>query len=128
MAVGVYAGSSASGVTALPSPISIKTSLEIIWDENTGRAQSGTNKAKMIGDVVAQKKTYEIQWGVLTQSEYDSIVAKLPAGFFYFAMATTKAGAESIATKYYRSEIKYDVLSVGNATYYKDLTVSVIEQ
>lgn len=128
MAVGIYAGTSASNLTLLPSPVSVKTSLEIIWDENTGRAQSGENKAKMIGSVVATKHTFEIQWGILTQAEYNTITSKLTAGFFYFAMATTSAGAESIATKYYRSEIKYDVLPVGNATYYKDMTVSVIEQ
>ena len=128
MAIGIYAGSTASGVALLPSPVEVKPSKEIIWSEDTGRAQSGANKAKMIGTVVDEKTTYSIKWGVLTSTELSSITSKLKAGFFYFAMASTLASAQSNAIKCYRSEINYDVLSVGSETYYKDVAVSVIEQ
>jgi hypothetical protein len=128
MAIGVYAGSTASGVTALPSPVSIKPSHEIIWSENTGRAQSGTNRAKMIGDVVAEKKTYAIQWGILTEAQFGQITAKLTAGFFYFAVATTLAAARSAAVPFYRGEIQYEILPVGSQTYYNNVSISVIQQ
>lgn len=129
MAIGIYAGASANGVTLLPSPVEVKPTHEIIWSQNTGRAQetSGT-PGKMIGDVVAEKKTYSIKWGILTGTEFSSITSKLTAGFFYFAMATSLASAKSSAVQYYRSEISYDVLPIGATTYYKDVTVSVIER
>lgn len=128
MAIGIYAGTSASGVTLLPSPVEVKPTMEIIWSENTGRAQSGANQAKMIGDVVAQKSTYAIKWGILNATELASITSKLTAGFFYFAMADSLASARNNAKPFYRSEIAYEVLPIGTTTYYKDLTVSVIEQ
>lgn len=124
----IYAGSSASGMTQLPSPVELKTTREQIWSENTGRAQSGTNKAKMIGDVVATKRTYAIKWGILTNSELTIITSNLTKGFFYFAAATSAASAEDTASKYYRSEISYDYLQSATQILYKDVTVNVIEQ
>lgn len=128
MALGIYAGSTASGVTLLPSPTDVDESYEIIWDENTGRAQSGVNKAKMIGSVVDEKRTFSIKWGVITDSELTTIKSKLTAGFFYFATATSLASAKSSAIKCYRSEIQGKVLPIGDNIYYKDVSVSVIEQ
>ena len=52
----------ANGV-ALPAPTVIKIDNEIIWSSNTGRTSSGT----MAGDVVAEKKTITIEWGVLRE-------------------------------------------------------------
>ena len=128
MALGIYAGSSASNLTLLPSPTELKPSNELIWSENTGRAQSGTNKAKMVGDVVAEKLTYAIQWGILTQAELTLIQTKLVAGFFYFGVGTSSSQAQSSAKKFYRSPIQYEILPIGNTIYYKSVTVDVIEQ
>lgn len=112
-------------LTELPSPVSLKPSSEIIWSEDTGRAQSGTNKAKMIGSVVDTKEAYEIQWGILTTTQFNAIKTLLPAGFFYFGIGST---APSSPKKFYRSNIQYEVIQVGSAYYYKDVNVSVIEQ
>lgn len=128
MALGIYAGTSINGMSALPSPTDLQPTAELIWSENTGRAQSGANKAKMIGDVVAQKKTYAIKWGVLTQAQMTTIESKLPAGFFYFGVGATLAQAKSNARKYYRSEISSTIFIAGGDYYYKDVAVSVIEQ
>ena len=128
MALGLYAGASASSVTLLPSPTEVKPSHEIIWSEDTGRAQAGVNRAKMIGSVVDEKMSYSCQWGILSQSEFNSIKSKLAPGFFYFAVATTLASAQENAKPYYRSEISYDLLPIGNTIYYKDVAVSVIQQ
>ena len=124
----IYAGSSASGMTQLPSPVELKTTREQIWSENTGRAQSGTNKAKMIGDSITQKLTYQIKWGILTSAQLSVITSNLKRGFFYFAAATSASAAEDNAKKYYRSEISYDIVQSGPSVFYKDATVSVIEQ
>lgn len=127
--MGIYAGASANGVAELPSPVEVKPTREIIWSKNTGRAQetSGT-PGKMIGDVVAEKKTYAIKWGIITGTDLTTITGKLTAGFFYFAMATSLDNAKNNAVEYYRSEISYDVIQVGTTTYYKDVSVSVIQR
>ena len=131
MALGIYAGSSVQGMTVLPSPTDVTTSYEMIWSENTGRAQStadGGVKGKMIGDVIAEKRTYAIKWGLIPDSDMTAVRSKLTTGFFYFGVGTSLAGAQSVATKYYRSEIQGDYLPIGNTIYWKDVTVSVIEQ
>lgn len=124
----IYAGTSASSMSELPSPVELKRSNEQIWSENTGRAQSGTNKAKMIGDVVATKRTYQIKWGILTATQINTINSLLTKGFFYFAAATSSSAAETNAAKYYKSELTYDVIQSGPNVFYKDAAVSVIEQ
>ena len=118
----IWAG---SPLTALPSPVSLKPSHEIIWSEDTGRAQSGENKAKMIGSVVDTKITYEIKWGIISASDLQTIKSYLHSGFFYFGVGET---APSSPKKFYRSNIVYEVLQVGSSVYYKDVQVSVIEQ
>ena len=62
----------ANGV-ALPAPTVIKIDNEIIWSSNTGRTSSGA----MAGDVVAEKKTVTIEWGVLQESEMAKIRKKI---------------------------------------------------
>lgn len=112
----------------LPSPVEVSPTHEVIWSEDTGRAQSGINKAKMIGSVVAQKRTYNIKWGVLTEGEFSSLKSKMPAGFYRFGLGTSVGGATSDSIVVYRSEINYSILPIGNEVYYKDVGCSVIEQ
>ena len=128
MALGIYAGTTVNGMTELPSPVAVKKSKELIWSQNTGRAQSGSNQAKMIGDVVAEKETYNIKWGIITDANLSTITTNLPKGFFYFAMASDLASAKAHPIKCYRSQIDYEVLPVGSTIYIKDATVDVIEQ
>lgn len=128
MAIGIYAGATANTVIALPSPTDLKPSHEIIWSEDTGRAQAGANKAKMIGSVVDEKMSYSIQWGVLTSAELTTLQTQLKPGFFYFAVATSLASAKTSAKPFYRDAITYDILQVGSTTYYKNVAVSVIQQ
>ena len=107
---------------ALPSPTELSTSEEIIWSSNTGRASDGG----MIGTVIAEKRTFQLRWGVLTAAEYESIRTKLAAGFhpFTLVMDGTSATVEA-----YRGTLSGTVLGTfGGATYYKDASVSVIQQ
>lgn len=62
----------------LPAPISISVGDEIIWSSNTGRTASG----KMVGDVIAEKLTLSISWGILTASDVNLIRNSLRTGFF----------------------------------------------
>lgn len=121
----IYAGSSSSSLTELPSPTDIDTSYEQIWSENTGRAQSGSNQASMIGDSKAEKITYNIKWGVISPTQLGNIRSLLTRGFFYFAVGTS---APSSASQFYRSEITAKPFQAGSEVMYKDVAVSVIQK
>lgn len=110
----------AGGVT-LPSPIEISRGNEIIWGENTGRSTTGS----MIGDIIAEKETLSIKWGVITQAEFNLIKSALNAGFFSFTLIL---GSESLSYTSYRSNITSEIISAGSETFYKNVTVQVIEQ
>ena len=66
------------GGVELPSPTSIQVDDEIIWSSDSGRDLSGL----FAGDVVAQKKTVTVGWGVLTEAEVKTLQQKLVAGYF----------------------------------------------
>jgi len=111
----------ANGVV-LPSPVEIGTSEEIIWSANTGRSTTGL----MVGDVVAEKRTLNIRWGVLTAAEYDSIRSNIRSGFHPFTLTVDGAAATITA---YRGAITGTLLGTyGGVTYYNDVSVSVIQQ
>lgn len=111
-----------AGSTTLPSPIGITASDEIIWSSNTGRSSSG----KMIGDVIAEKQTFNITWGVLTKGQRDTIRNALSSGFHPFSVI--EDGSTS-TIEAYRSTITYDYIGThGGVSYYKNMQVSVIQQ
>lgn len=113
-----------AGSTALPEPTSLSTSDEIIWSSNTGRsAETG----KMLGDVVAEKKTLEIKWGILTETEMATIESCLVSGFFPI---TFRDGGSSVTITTYRGTITKEHLGyIGDGTYYyKSASVSVVQQ
>lgn len=103
---------------ALASPVSISNSDEIIWSSGTGRSANGL----MSGDVIANKKTIQISWGILTQDEYNAIL-RIPSGFFNAVVL-----GQSIRA--YRSTISGSCLGTfsDGITYYNDVSTSFIEQ
>lgn len=112
-----------AGSTTLPPPVKIESSEEVIWSSSTGRSAAS---GKMIGDVIAQKKTVDIEWGILEESDVKKIQQALTAGFFNFSLYD----CGSITIKVYRGTIKKEHLGyIGDGKYYyKSVTVSVIEQ
>ena len=107
----------ANGV-ALPAPTVIKIDNEIIWSSNTGRTSSGA----MAGDVVAEKKTVTIEWGVLQESK------NLIAGFFPFVF--NGGGGANLSITSYRGTINEEHIGfLGDGIYwYKKATVKIIQQ
>lgn len=103
---------------ALASPVSISNSDEIIWNSGTGRSANG----QMSGDIIANKKTIQISWGILTQDEYNAI-RNIPSGFFNAVVL-----GQSIRA--YRSTISGSCLGTfsDGITYYNDVSTSFIEQ
>lgn len=110
-----------NGMT-LPSPDSITVSDEIVWSANTGRSASG----QMLGDAVADKKTFAITWGVLTRAELETVRSALQSGFHPFTMEEDGAVTTVQA---YRGTVSALLLgSFGGVTYYRDVTVTVIQR
>ena len=112
-----------AGGGELPAPVSLKVDDEIIWSSSTGRALDGT----MLGDVVAEKKTLSIGWGVLTEEELVLIKDKLIAGFF---PVTFHDDGQDITITTYRGTLSKEVLGElsDGIFYYRSASVSLIQQ
>lgn len=108
----------------LPSPTEISTTDEIIWSSNTGRS---TTSGKMLGDVIAEKQTFSIKWGILAKSEQKKIKNNLKSGFHpvYFIFDD-----ETVALTSYRGTITSQHLGyIGDGIYYyKSVSCDIIEQ
>lgn len=112
-----------AGTVELPAPIKLSTSDEIIWSANTGRS---TESGKMIGDVVAEKLTLDIEWGVLTGAEMKKISDNLKSGFHPVSFYDD---GDFITITSYRGTLKKEYLGYyGGVHYYKNVTVSIIQQ
>lgn len=112
-----------SGSTTLPAPVEISVNDEIIWSSNTGRTANG----KMVGDIVAEKKTVNIKWGVLTESELAVIKRVMIAGFFPFSFRDD--GIDITIDSYRGTLSKEQIGWLGDGVfYYKSASVSVIQQ
>lgn len=107
----------ANGVN-LASPTEIGLSDEIIWSPGTGRSASGL----MSGDVIANKKTISVKWGIITQTEYEAI-RNIPSGFFDIQVLGSKLTV-------YRGTIQGSCLgNLGDGTiYYRDVSTTFIQQ
>lgn len=118
------AASFQAGGVELPSPVKLTSSDEIIWSANTGRS---TESGKMIGDVIANKKTVDLEWGILTEAQMKVITTRLASGFFPF---TYRDDGAVLTITSYRGTIKKEHLGyIGDGTYYyKSASVSIIQQ
>lgn len=111
------------GSVALPTPVSISINNEIIWSSNTGRiATSG----KMVGDVVANKETVSITWGVLTQAQLNTIETNLPSGFFEITINLGKTHTLTV----YRGTLASSYLGKlsDGIHYYTSASVDLVQQ
>lgn len=112
-----------SGSTVLPSPTSISVNDEVIWSSDTGRLIDGT----MAGDVITEKKTISIKWGILTEADVALIKNTLVAGFFPF---TFRDDGISITIESYRGTLTKQHLGyIGDGIYYyKSVSVDIIQR
>ncbi len=112
-----------AGSVNLPEPVEISTSDEIIWSSNTGR----TTNAQMVGDVIAEKKTLNIKWGILKESDVALIKANIKTGFFPI---TFRDDGLELTINTYRGTLTRE--HIGYLTdgiyYYRSVSVTVIEQ
>lgn len=113
-----------AGDVVLPAPVSMSVGNELIWSTDTGRTLTG----KMMGDVIAEKKTLSISWGILEEAEYNLIKNNLEKGFFPVSFRT---GKETLATiESYRGTLTEEILGdVGDGYfYYKSTSVDIVQR
>jgi len=111
------------GAVNLPEPSKVTSTDEIIWSSNTGRS---ADSGKMVGDVIAQKKTLDIEWTMVTEDELRVIRENLVPGFFQITFRDND-GAQTMTA--YRSTIQKEHKGYVNGIYYyQSVSVSVTQQ
>ena len=112
-----------AGSVTLPSGVTtFKRGDELLWSEGTGR---GATSGKLVGTVIANKATYTLEWGVLTNTEYQTI-RTIPNGFFNFTASSDGVTLANISA--YRGAITGDMLTTLDGVYWKGVSVSFIER
>lgn len=112
-----------AGGSALPPPVSISVSDEIIWTADTGRTLSGL----MIGDVAAEKKNISIKWGILPESDVILIKNALAAGFHPFTFHDD--GIDITIESYRGTLVKEQMGRLSDGIfYYRSISVDIIQR
>lgn len=116
----------ANGVL-LKSPSGLKKSEEKVWSTNTGRSTT----AKMIGDIIAKKVTFDMQWMYVSKADYKKISENL--GTINNPYPKLKVVWEDGEVEYdvnvYSSEITSEYLYAKyRDAVYRTVTVSIIQQ
>lgn len=112
-----------AGDVELTAPVSLKVDDEIIWSSTTGRSLDGT----MLGDVITEKKTLTIQWGIMPESDYLVIKECLTAGFF---PVTFHDDGADMTMDSYRGTLSKDVIGwLDDGIYwYRSVSTQLIQQ
>lgn len=112
-----------SGSVVLPAPTSLSVNDELVWSSDTGRTLS----ARMMGDVVAEKKTASIRWEYITEEELKVIKNTLIRGFFPISFHDD--GVDLTIESYRGTMSKEHLGYIGDGKYYyKTVTVDVIQR
>ena len=108
---------------ALPSPVSIQIDDELIWSSESGRELSGL----FAGDIIAQKKTITIGWGVLPEKAVKLIQEKLCAGYFPVTFWDT---GQFLTIEAYRGTLSKVALGqIGDGIfYYKSVSCKIVQR
>lgn len=111
-----------AGSVTLPAPTKVTSSDELIWSSNTGRTASG----KLDGTLIANKVTIDVEWGILTEAELQTIVNATDGKFFDLQVRDNNA---TKTIQVYRGTLKKEQLGyIGDGKfYYRNATVSFIE-
>lgn len=112
-----------AGDIVLPAPVSITVNDELIWTSDTGRLMDGT----MQGEVVAEKKTVSIKWGILPESDIVLIKSGIIMGFF--PVTFRDDGVDMTLTTYRGTLSKEQIGRLGDGIlWYRSAAVDLIER
>lgn len=99
---------------------------EPIWSSDTGRAQNG----KLVGDIVAYKRTVEVRWPPLSFADSKKLRdALVNAGEFFSIWYNDFNGSTEETLTVYCSNIPRTLYSVApGIQYHQDITVTFVQQ
>ncbi|MBR1750850.1 MAG: hypothetical protein IJ740_08230 [Ruminococcus sp.] len=86
------------GGERMPTPVKVTYGVEKIWSKNTGRSGGGV----MVGDIIALKRTYHVEWAHLSPEEIDTInayISNISNAFFTISALVENFGRKA-ATVY----------------------------
>ena len=107
---------------ALPSPVEVSIEDEIIWSSDSGRDLSGL----FAGDVIADKKTISVVWGVLSASDVNTIQSNLASGYI---PVTFQDASGNVTIDAYRGTLSKVLLGTfGGVTWYKSVSCKIIQR
>jgi len=110
------------GTTELPSPVDLSIDNEILWSEDSGRDLSGL----FSGDVVAEKKTLSVNWGILSETEMALIKNNVAAGYIPI---TFSDGVETLTIESYRGTLsRVPMGTFNNVTYFRSASVKIVQR
>lgn len=111
----------------LPSPTATPHTDELAWDPDAGRATD----ALFGGDIVGEKQTLPITWGIITFDQYELIRDTLPDIDQPFKRITLKTNTGKVLWSYvgYRANISIaEVFCSGDEVFCNGITTEIIEQ
>ena len=113
--------------TDLPSPTKISVTKEQLWNSKTGRS---VKTGKMLGAVVGEKRTLDVEWTMLTASEFDIVISALSQGFFgpVFWQTSNSNVIEMMAEAYHGPITYVEKGYVGSTRYYESVKTTLIER
>lgn len=112
-----------AGGIVLPAPVSITVNDELIWTSDTGRLMDGT----MAGEVVAEKKTVAIKWGIMPESDIVRIKSGIVINFFPIIFRDD--GIDMTITTYRGTLSKEQIGRLSDGIfYYRSASVDLIER
>jgi len=111
----------------LPSPTKISVTREQLWNSKTGRS---VKTGKMLGAVIGEKRTLEVEWRMLKRKELEEIVDALELGFFGpITYQASNSNVIEVINEAYHGPITYtDKGYIGNTHYYEQVKTTIIER
>jgi hypothetical protein len=115
-----------AGVTLpLNNLTQVKIGDELIWSSNTGRSASS---GKMLGDIVAKKKTISLGFSWIKKTDFETIRDALETSAFNTVLLKLD-GSTILNAKCYRSNIEREIGgNQGGVWYYSSASFDLIQQ
>ena len=113
--------------TDLPSPTKLAVSKEQLWSSKTGRS---VTTGKMLGAVIGEKRTLDVEWAKVTSADFKKIMDALPQGFFGSVIYQTSSESPIVTlSEVYHGAITYtDRGYIGKLHWYENVKVTLIER
>lgn len=113
--------------TDLPSPTKLSVTKEQLWSSKTGRSVS---TGKMLGAVIGEKRTLDVEWAKVTASEFNDIKEALKTGFFGPVKYQTSGSQviEKLDEAYHGPVTYTDRGYIGSTRWYENVKTTLIER